>query len=67
LIRLLYSNDVCSKTSVVVNVVVQCKNKIRLLSSNDFSSKASFVGNDVVLRYNVYTEQQHLLQQMSYY
>jgi hypothetical protein len=46
--RLLSSNDVSSKTSVVVNVVVQCKNKIRLLSSNDVSSKTSVVENVVV-------------------
>jgi hypothetical protein len=37
-----------SKTSVVVNVVAQCKNKVRLLSSNDVSSKTSFVVNVVV-------------------
>jgi hypothetical protein len=46
--RLLSSNDVSSKTSFLVNVVVQFKNKIRLLSSNDVSSKTSDVVNVVV-------------------
>jgi hypothetical protein len=44
----LSSNEVSSKTSDVVNVVVQCKYSIRLLSSNDVSSKTSVVVNVVV-------------------
>jgi hypothetical protein len=42
------SNDVISKTSVVVNVVVRCKNKIQLLYSNDVSSKTYVVVTFVV-------------------
>jgi uncharacterized protein (DUF2344 family) len=70
-VRLLSSNDVSSKTAVVVNVVVQCNNKIPLLSSKEVSSKTSVVVN-VVGQCEYYiqllsSEQQHLLQQISYY